>query len=246
MEINLVVVAKLHIIRQSLMQRLKPLGYNVHTFADAQELLKHFNSINPDAIIMDGDGEEKMWKLLLLGLKKIKKRIFFILMISKMSIDQANEAVSLGVSGIILKPFNPAQHIRKISEIILEQKSIQMKREFPRFYLGANEKASLKYFDTKTKDITSFIVVNLSQRGAFLHLIYPETKDILQPGYRVPEGKLSLATMEISLSFMVIHTEGNRIGILIEEIHSEKNQFYKYINTHYTNIFGTPKVKGKW
>ncbi len=246
MEINLVVIAKLHIIRQSLMQRLKPLGYNVYTFADAQELLKHFSTINPDAIVMDGDGEEKTWKLLLLGLKKLKKRIFFILMISKMSIDEANQAISLGVSGIILKPFNPAQHIRKISEIILEEKSIQMKREFPRFYFGANEKASLKYFDTKIKDITSFIVINLSQRGALLHLIYPETKDVLQPGYRVPEGKLTLGTMEFSISFMVIHNESNKIGILIEEIHSEKNQFYKYIDTHYTNIFGTSKVKGKW
>ncbi len=246
MEINLVVIAKLHIIRQSLTQKLKPLGYNVHAFSDAQELLKHFSLISPDVIIMDGDGEEKTWKLLLLGLKKIKKRIFFILMISKISIDQANQAISLGISGIILKPFNPVQHIRKISEIILEQHSIQMKREFPRFYFGTNEKVAFKYFDTQTKEMISFIVINLSQRGALLHLIYPATKDVLQPGYRIPEGKLSLGTMEFSISSMVVHNRGNEVGILIEEVHNDKNLFYKYIDTRYTNIFGTTKVKGKW
>ncbi len=246
MRMNLVIIARLHIIRQGIMQKLKPLGYTIYTFEDVQDFLPRFNNINPDVIIMDGDGEGNKWKFLLLGLKKSKKKIFFILMANKMSIDAANEAITLGVSGIILKPFNPKQHIRKISEIILTRKSIQLKREYPRIYLPTDEKPTLKYFDPQKQDIISFTIINISTRGAMLRLLYPEYNSIFQSGYRVPEAKLNTGSLESSISFMVVHNQGEYIGILFEEIHTNKPQLYKYIELQYTNIFGTPRIKGKW
>ena len=89
MDLNIVVISKLHLIRQSFLQRFKSLGFNVYLFADIQEPVQRFNFINPDIILMDGDGSEKEWKLLLKGISAAQKKITFILLKSGISIDEA-------------------------------------------------------------------------------------------------------------------------------------------------------------
>ena len=246
MNMNIVVISKLHLIRQSLMQRLKSLGFNVYLFSDIQEFLPRFNLVNPDIILMDGDGAEKEWKLLAKGLSNVKKIIIFILLISAISIDSANEAIALGIAGIILKPFNPEEHIKKIMEIVHKNRSHELKRSAPRFYPDIEDRGTLSFFDSEKKEPVNFTLINISRRGALLHLINPLVKEELQPGYRIPDAELKLHSIELDVSCTVVHRYGQYIGVLFENIHTGKSQLYRYIETLDNNIFGTVRLKGKW
>ena len=246
MDLNIVVISKLHLIRQSFLQRFKSLGFNVYLFADIQEPVQRFNFINPDIILMDGDGSEKEWKLLLKGISAAQKKITFILLKSGISIDEANEAIALGVSGIILKPFNPTEHIKKIIEIIYNNRSYVLKRDNPRFYPDIDDRGTLKYFDSGKNELVTFSVINISRRGALLQLIHPPVKEELQPGYRIIDAELNIHNMELKIICSILHRKEQFLGIIFEDIRSGKNELYKFLDTLANNIFGTVRLKGKW
>ncbi len=246
MELNVVVISRLHLIRQSLMARLKPIGFSVFLFEDIEEFIVRMNMVSPDIIIIDGDGIEEQWKKLLQAIGKKNKSIIPILILTKCSIDQANEALYLGVGGIILKPFNPSQHIRKILEIISTKKKLDLKREYLRVYPDISLRGTIKYFDSESKQQVTLSIINVSYRGAMVRFIYPETMENFQPGFRVPDAIFSIGSLQMNISFMVTHYEGKSAGILFEEIKTNKNKFYSFIDTIYNNVLGTVRVKGRW
>ncbi|MBA7706860.1 hypothetical protein ES703_115718 [subsurface metagenome] len=134
MRFNVIVISKLNLFRLSLLKKFKTLGFNVSTFSGIREPIQRLNRLNPDVVIFDEDDAGQGWKTCISGLKRARKKIIFILVVKDISINQANEAVALGVSGIILKPFDPEKDIKKILATINKKYSISPKRSSPRFF----------------------------------------------------------------------------------------------------------------
>lgn len=246
MKLNVIVISNIHIIRLNLLKKFKTLGFNVSTFSDIREPLQLVNRLNPDVVVLDEDGAEREWKIFISGLKIAKKKIIFILITSKISINRANEAVSLGVSGIILKPFYPEKHLQKILDIINRNYSIFTKRASPRFFLDPADQPEISYFSEKEDEQYKLLIVNISENGAAIRSLLYQDLEELQPGFRAIDATMTLRSITVNLSFRVVSRENDLIGITFEEITKGQTEFLNYIEDIYTTVFGTKKEKGRW
>ena len=133
---NLIVVSKSQEIRDSFWDSYTLLGYEVTVCEDAIEVIRELNLLDPDHVIMDVDDLARKWKIVASGLKLAQKKINIILLTSAMNFEEANEALVLGASGIIVKPFLPEFHLKRAYDIIHRRLRIEGRRIYPRFYTG--------------------------------------------------------------------------------------------------------------
>ena len=136
MDQNLIVISKSEEIRNSFLDSYTLLGYEVKVFDDILEVIRDLNFLEPDHVVMDIDELARKWKVVASGLKLAQKKITIILLVSGMSLEQANEALLLGVSGIIIKPFLREFHLKRVYDIIHRKLRAEGKRIYPRYYAG--------------------------------------------------------------------------------------------------------------
>jgi len=142
-KMSIAVVDDERIIRVSLSDDLRDMGYSVKEYANAQSVLVDFKDFRPDIIISDikmpgMDGLE-----LLKRIKKLDQDVCVIIMSAFGTIDIAVNAMKLGAYDYVTKPFNPdeifilidkfkeIQSIKKENKILREQ--IDKKYDFSSF-----------------------------------------------------------------------------------------------------------------
>ena len=243
---NLLVIAKSEEIRDCFARSYPLLGYDVSVFEDIYEPIRDLNFLDPDHVIMDVDELARKWKIFAAGLKLSPKKITLILFASSMTLDQANEALLLGVSGIIIKPFLPEFHLKRVYDIIHRKLRLGGKRIQPRFYSGTEFDGSLMFYEYKAGKSCQFPLINVSETGIAVRLGSPEEVPELQEGYAMDSAVMKIDDREYPISFRAVFRDRNVVGLAFEQIKRERPNFQRFLQRLSLKAFGISGLKGRW
>jgi DNA-binding response OmpR family regulator len=243
---NLIVISKAEEIRSSFLDSYTLLGYEVKVFDDILEVIRDLNFLEPDHVVMDIDELARKWKVVASGLKLAQKKITIILLVSAMSLEQANEALLLGVSGIIIKPFLREFHLKRVYDIIHRKLRAEGKRIYPRFYAGNLFEGALIARNPLNEQLHVFELINVCEIGAAVRTrdlaAFPE----LQPGYVLEDGVLRIDNQEFQMRCQVVFRQQGLIGVGFRRIKKGKANFLRFIQKLSLKAFDISGIKGKW
>jgi DNA-binding response OmpR family regulator len=243
---NLVVISKSEELRKSFQESYSLLGYEVTVSEDIQELIRDLNVLEPDYVIMDIDQLARRWKIVASGLRLAQKKIMTILIAEMVTLDQANEALMLGVSGIIVKPFLPEFHLKRVYDIIRRKLPTEGERVYPRFYTGSVFQGALTVTVPGTNRIHTFELVNVSQIGAAIRSKIPDIAPQLQAEAVIEEAILSLDNEQFPVDLHVIFRRQGLLGVYFQRIKSGESNFQRFIQRLSLKAFGISGIKGRW
>ena len=246
MDQNLIVISKSAEIRQSFTDSYSLLGYEVSVFEDIFEVIRDLNSLDPDHVIMDIDELARKWKIVASGLQLAQKKITIILIASTMTLDEANEALILGVSGVIIKPFLREFHLKRVYDIFHRKLRAEGKRIYPRFYSGVAFDGSLIVQSEKTDKIHSFELVNVSEIGAAVRSRDLEIAPELAPDYTTEHALLRIDNEEFPVTVQVVFRKQGLIGVNFRSIRRGRSNFMRFLQKLSLRAFGISGIKGKW
>ncbi len=246
MDQNLVVISKSEELRKSFLESYSLLGYEVTVSEDIQELIRDLNVLEPDYVIMDIDQLARRWKIAASGLRLAQKKIMIILIAETVTLDQANEALMLGVSGIIVKPFLPEFHLKRVYDIIHRKLPNEGARVYPRFYTGSVFQGALTVTVPGTNRIHTFELVNVSQIGAAIRSKIPDIAPQLQAEAVIEEAVLSLDNEQFPVDLQVIFRRQGLLGVYFQRIKSGESNFQRFIQRLSLKAFGISGIKGRW
>lgn len=127
------------LIRMSLESGLSDLGYQVRCADTISEGLSLAAKLHPDAILLDNRVGEERGIDRIPDFKKLDEDVILILMTAYGSVSQAVEAMKLGVSHYVQKPFNLDEIdlvITRAMEQLLSRRSLELMKLRPRKLLG--------------------------------------------------------------------------------------------------------------
>jgi CheY-like chemotaxis protein len=243
---NLVVISKSAEIRKSFLESYSLLGYEVNVSEDVIELIKDLNILDPNYVIMDIDDLARMWKIVASGLRLAHKNITIILLAGAITLEQANEALVLGVSGIIIKPFLPEFHLKRVYDIIHRKLRAEGKRVYPRFYTGEVFDGALTIPIEATNKIHTFDLVNVSEIGAAIRSKDPGIAPELEPNVAIDDAVLRIDNEEFPMSLQVIFRKQGLIGVNFQRIKKGESNFTRFIQRLSLKAFGISGIKGRW
>lgn len=246
MDQNLVVISKSAEIRQSFLESYSLLGYEVNVSEDVIELIRDLNILDPDYVIMDIDELARMWKIVASGLRLAQKKITIILLAGTITLEEANEALVIGVSGIIIKPFLPEFHLKRVYDIIHRKLRAEGKRVYPRFYAGEVFDGVLIVPIEETNKIHTFELVNVSEIGAAIRSKDPGIAPELEPNVVIDDAILSVDNEEFPMSVQVIFRKQGLIGVNFQRIKKGESNFNRFIQRLSLKAFGISGIKGRW
>lgn len=127
------------LIRMSLESGLSDLGYQVRCADTISEGLSLVAKLHPDAILLDNRVGEERGIDRIPDFKKLDEDVILILMTAYGSVSQAVEAMKLGVSHYVQKPFDLDEIdfvITRAMEQLLSRRSLELMKLRPRKLLG--------------------------------------------------------------------------------------------------------------
>lgn len=127
------------LIRMSLVSGLSDLGYQVRCADTISEGLSLAAKLHPDAILLDNRVGEERGIDRIPDFKKLDEDVILILMTAYGSVSQAVEAMKLGVSHYVQKPFDLDEIdlvITRAMEQLLSRRSLELMKLRPRKLLG--------------------------------------------------------------------------------------------------------------
>lgn len=127
------------LIRMSLESGLSDLGYQVRCADTISEGLSLAAKLHPDAILLDNRVGEERGIDRIPDFKKLDEEVILILMTAYGSVSQAVEAMKLGVSHYVQKPFDLDEIdlvITRAMEQLLSRRSLELMKLRPRKLLG--------------------------------------------------------------------------------------------------------------
>jgi DNA-binding response OmpR family regulator len=243
---NLLVIARSEEIRRCFAESYPLLGYEVSVYEDIYEPIRELNRLDPDHVIMDVDELARKWKIVAAGLKLAQKKITLILFASAMTLEEAHESLILGVSGIIIKPFLPEFHLKRVYDIIHRKLRSGGKRICPRFYAGAEFKGSLSFYEYRAGQNCEFTLINLSELGAAVWVESAEHVPAVQEGYSMDSAILKIDGQEYPVSFHVAFRNEDVVGVAFEQIKKEKSNLQRFLERLSLKAFGISGIKGRW
>jgi DNA-binding NtrC family response regulator len=101
---------------------LEPLGYEVVGYTKKAEALKKLAEIKPDLVTTDMNSPDLSGLDVLRYVKRFDPSILVVIISGGINVEQARQAVKLGVSDVILKPFKVAE-LRHTVERAMEVRS---------------------------------------------------------------------------------------------------------------------------
>lgn len=245
MDQNLVVISKSREVRESFTDCYSLLGYEVTTSENILELIRDLNILDPDYVIIDIDELARMWKVVAAGLRLAQKKITVILLAGGVTLEEANEALILGVSGVIIKPFLPEFHLKRVYNIIHRKLLAKGQRVYPRFYAGDVFQGSLTIpIETEDK-VHTFELVNVTQLGAAIRSKEPEIAPELQPKVMVDQAVLRLDNEEFPVLIEVRFRRQGLLGVQFQQIKERESNFNRFIQRLSLKAFGISGIEGK-
>jgi DNA-binding response OmpR family regulator len=246
MDQNLIVISQSEEIRKAFLDSYSLLGYEVKVTEDILEVIRELNYLEPDQVILDVDGLARKWKILAAGLRGAQKKITLILLVSSMNLEQANEALMLGVSGIIVKPFLREFHLKRVYNIIHRKLRAEGKRIYPRFYAGTVFDGALTVRSPTTGQLHVFELINVSEIGVAVRTRDLAVAPELQRGAMLEDALLRIDNQEFLVSAQVAFRQQGLLGIGFQRIKKGKANFLRFIQKLSLKAFGISGIKGKW
>lgn len=109
-------------IRDLLGLMLKDLGYSVEMFSRGKDMLARLNTRSPDAFIVDVRMPEMSGMDLTRAIMEKEPQALVIILTGFPSIEDAVEAIQIGASDYLSKPFNRAQIQVRIERLLGKQR----------------------------------------------------------------------------------------------------------------------------
>jgi CheY-like chemotaxis protein len=245
-EQNLVVISKSEKIRTSFQESYSLLGFEVTVSENVLEMIRDLNVLEPDYVVMDIDELARMWKIVAAGLRLAQRKIMMIIIAGSVTLEEANEALLLGVSGIIIKPFLPEFHLKRVYDIIHRKLRADGMRVYPRFYTGSVFQGSLTVPVPGTNKVHTFELVNVSQIGAAIRSKIPAIAPELQADIVVEEAILSLGIERFPVDIQVIFRRQGLLGVYFQRIKKGESNFQRFLQRLSLKAFGISGIKGRW
>jgi len=238
------ILATTHLVRQTVAQPLAPLGFRLHEFADLSTLALRVNDVAPHLVVMDLDGLQGAWRALAAALRASPKRVALVLLAGRFGFDEAHEALAIGVSGMILKPFRKEEHTARLSEICLRARGLRPRRAAPRFVLPADAAPHLLYDGPAGEERSAVADISLGGLG-----LRPDRSDpgaVLAPGSTLSRARLPLQEGEVLLSVQVVHRDGGRAGVRVLRLLEGRPSFLRALQAQHARAFGTKGKRNRW
>ena len=246
MDHNLVVISKSAEIRKSFLESYSLLGYEVSASEDILQLIRELNILEPDYVIIDIDQLARKWKIAASGLRLAQKKIMIILIAETVTLEEANEALFLGVSGIIIKPFLPEFHLKRVYDIIHRKLQTEGTRVYPRFYTGPVFEGEFTVTIPETGKVYNFELVNVSQIGAAIRSKIPAIAPELQTDTVIEDALLRLDKEQFPVAVRVMFRKQGLIGVYFQRIKKGEPNFQRFIQRLGLKAFGISGIKGRW
>ena len=243
---NLVVISKSEEIRNSFAESYSLLGFEVSVSEDILELIRDLNVLEPDYVIIDIDELARRWKIVASGLRLAQRKIMIILLAETVTLEAANEALTLGVSGIIVKPFLPEFHLKRVYDIIHRKLPIEGTRVYPRFYTGSVFQGDLTVSVPGTDKTHTFELVNVSEIGAAIRSKVPSIAPELQAEAVIEDATLRLDNEQFPVDVQVMFRRQGLLGVYFQRIKKKEANFQRFLQRLSLKAFGISGIKGKW
>jgi DNA-binding NarL/FixJ family response regulator len=236
------VLASTHLVRQSVAQCLAPLGFRVHEFTELAELALAVNRVAPRLVVVDIDRLEGKWQPLAAALRGSAQRVPLVLLAGRFGFEEAHEALSLGVAGMILKPFQKEEHTGRLVELVLKSRGLRPRRASPRFLPPEEASVSLRYLTPDGGQQAQ--VADLSLGG--LGVRSADAGTGLPPGARLDQAVLLLETGEVPLSARVVHHSAGRMGLQVLRLSEGRAAFLRVVEVQHARAFGPRGKRNRW
>ena len=246
MDQNLVVISKSEQIRKSFAESYSLLGFEVSVSEDILELIRDLNVLEPDYVIMDIDELARRWKIAASGLRLAQRKIMVILIAEMVTLEEANEALLLGVSGIIIKPFLPEFHLKRVYDIIHRKLATEGERVYPRFYTGSVFQGDITVPVPGSNRTHTFELVNVSLIGAAIRSKIPSIAPELQADTVIEDAVLSLDNERFPVDIRVIYRKQGLLGVYFQRIRKGESNFQRFLQRLSLKAFGISGIKGRW
>ncbi|MEY8318209.1 sigma-54 dependent transcriptional regulator [Oscillospiraceae bacterium 50-58] len=141
MKYKVLVVDDEFLIRMTLEGGLSDLGYQVNTAGSISEGLTRAEAFRPDVVLLDNRLGDETGLDHISDFKRLDEDVQVILMTAYGSVSQAVEAMKLGVSHYVQKPFDLEQVdliIRRGMEQLTSRRSLELMKLRPRCLLGVS------------------------------------------------------------------------------------------------------------
>ena len=242
----MVVISKSEEIRKSFADSYSLLGFEVRVSEDILELIRDLNILDPGYVIIDIDELARRWKIAASGLRLAQRKITVILIAEMVTLEEANEALTLGVSGIICKPFLPEFHLKRVYDIICRKLPVEGARVYPRFYTGTVFQGDLTVTVPGTNRTHTFELVNVSLIGAAIRSKVPTIAPQLQADTVIEDAALSLDNERFPVDIQVIFRRQGLLGVYFQRIKNKEANFQRFLQRLSLKAFGISGIKGRW
>ena len=173
----------------------------------------------------DADGMSQEWRVLAAGLGGKQRAAALVLVTSRFSFDDAQDATALKVAGVIVKPFRSEQHSSRLLDLALRQAGIRTRRLFPRFTIPESAHAELGLSWSGGEDV--FPLKNISEEGATIDLSLAHVGSLFDTGSFFPLATLSWGDVQLEAAIDVIHSDSHSAGIRFSRIFKGAPRFLR-------------------
>jgi DNA-binding response OmpR family regulator len=213
---SVAVISKSLLLRRSIDRRLGLLGVTVCGYTHFDSLFQGSGRLQPDIILIDTADQELPWKALVSLARIFSRQSRIVLLAASMNVAQTVEAAERGVAAILIKPYRAEGHTGRILDLLLQARGIEPKRLQPRFTPNSGAKLRMDYLPVSDWPAFPMEVINISRKGAQLHLPYGEYAWELQPGRSGFPAALAVAMAQISLNLRVVYRERRSVGVVFD------------------------------
>lgn len=241
---SVAVLASTHLVRQSVTQALAPLGFLTREFTDLAELALGVNRIAPRLVVVDIDGLEGRWRALAAALRGSQQRPALILLAARFGFEEAHEALALGVSGMILKPFRKEDHTARLSDLFLKSLDLRPRRAAPRFIPPRDGLAYLRYVGSRGEERAE--LTGLSLGGLSVRAPKTAAEEGLGRGVNLSQATLLLEEGQVPLSVQVMHCDAERIGLRVLRLYDGRRAFLRVVAAQHARAFGAGGKRNRW
>ncbi len=241
MPLSVIVQSPAHLVRQPVAQSLAALGLAVREFADLGEVVARLNELSPDLVVVDADAAGKQWRTLAAGLGGARGRVGVVLLAGRVSFDDAHDAQSLGIAGIIKKPFRGAEHAARIVEAALARRGLRARRAHPRCRAAdAVLEIALPAGDERLP------LWDISTVGAGAAIATAEARAAVRAGEYFPAATIDWGEAHLVLSFRVAHVTGDVAGLQFLSVMDGAPRLARALADRFARSIGPLENRHRW
>jgi CheY-like chemotaxis protein len=244
MPLSVVVQSPAHLVRQPVAQSLAALGIQVREFSDLGDAVARLNELSPDLVVVDADGAPRQWRTLVTGLGGTHGRVGVVLLSGRVSFEDAHDAQSLGISGIIKKPFRGTEHATRIVDAALARRGLRARRSHPRCRLDGTTDAVLEVeLPTGAERLALWDISNV---GAGVAVADAEARAALHAGEYFPAASLDWGEAHLVLSFRVVHVTGDVAGVQFISVADGAPRLAHALADRFARAIGPQENRHRW